>query len=55
MQDSWEQGPDLNYAGFGEDEDGELYLTEMNGNRLLRFTSKDVDKDLIFVDGFEAN
>src|SRR5690606_1088018 len=29
VRQTWSTGPELNYAGFGEDEDGELYLTEM--------------------------
>lgn len=53
--DSWSGGPTFQYAGFGEDEDGELYLTELNSNRLLQFTSKDVNIDLIFENGFDPS
>lgn len=50
---SWSGGPTFQYAGFGEDEAGELYLTELNSSRLLQFTSEAVDPDLIFRSGFD--
>ncbi|UXI66886.1 PQQ-dependent sugar dehydrogenase [Tahibacter amnicola] len=46
----WQDGTDLLYTGFGEDEAGEVYLTEMDGDRVLRFTSSQTD--VIFADGF---
>ena len=44
-------GPQFEYATFGEDEAGELYLAELNNGRVLRFTSTQVN--LILRDGFE--
>lgn len=39
-------------SGFGEDEDGGLYLTDLLGGQVLRFDSAEVDG--IFADGFES-
>ena len=39
-------------SGFGEDEAGELYLTDLLGGQVLRFDSAQVDG--IFADGFES-
>jgi glucose/arabinose dehydrogenase len=50
---SWSSGPQLNYAGFGEDEVGELYLVETSAGRIRRFTSDTASEDLIFENGFQ--
>ena len=42
---------DLQHTSFGEDEAGELYLAEINTDRILRFTSAVVD--VLFGNGFE--
>lgn len=47
----WQDGPDLLYATFGEDEAGELYLAELGGDRVLRFSS--AQTGAIFANGFE--
>lgn len=47
----WQDGPDLLYATFGEDEAGELYLAELGGDRVLRFAS--ASAGVLFADGFE--
>jgi hypothetical protein len=50
----WSNGGDFQHTSFGEDEAGELYLTEYNGDRILRFTSAMTGPDpAIFSDGFE--
>jgi glucose/arabinose dehydrogenase len=49
----WMNGPDLEYATFGEDEAGELYLAEINGG-VARFTSTSTPVNLILRDGFES-
>lgn len=51
--ESWASGPTFQYAGFGEDEAGELYLTQYTGGRVLRFASDTFSDDLIFDSGFE--
>jgi glucose/arabinose dehydrogenase len=35
----WRTGSELNYTGFGEDEQGELYLTAINEDTVYRFVS----------------
>ncbi len=50
----WNTGPELNYTGFGEDEQGELYLAANNQDTVYRFSSDDTNTDLIFVDGFDG-
>ncbi len=47
----WANGPDLQYTSFGEDEAGELYLTEISGDRVMRFNSAQIA--VLFGDGFE--
>jgi glucose/arabinose dehydrogenase len=47
----WQDGPDLQFASFGEDEAGELYLAELGGDRVLRFSS--AQSGVIFANGFE--
>lgn len=49
----WQTGPELNYTGFGEDEDGELHLAAINQDTVYRFVSSGTDPDLVFEDGFE--
>lgn len=44
-------GPDLQHTSFGEDEAGELYLAEINGDRILKFSSAAVD--VVFRNDFE--
>ena len=39
-------------SGFGEDEDGDLYLTDLLGGTVLRFDSAEIHG--IFADGFEG-
>lgn len=48
----WNTGGMFQHTSFGEDEDGELYLTEIQSDRVLRFTSAQVNT--IFVHGFEG-
>jgi glucose/arabinose dehydrogenase len=50
VPDIWPQGPQLAFAGFGEDEAGELYVADITG-RLLRFQSASAEQ--IFRSGFE--
>lgn len=50
---TWSSGPQINYAGFGEDEAGELYIVETTNSRILRFTSATASDDLIFQSGFQ--
>jgi len=40
--------PGGGFTGFGEDDDGELYMVA--GNRLVRIT----DPTIVFADGFES-
>ncbi len=47
----WQDGPDLQYAAFGEDEAGELYVGENGSGRVMRFTS--AASGILFRDGFE--
>ena len=47
------QDTGLNPSSFGEDEAGNLYLTNIFGGQVYRFTSAQVSNDLIFADGFE--
>jgi glucose/arabinose dehydrogenase len=49
----WQNGTDLMHTSFGEDEAGELYLAEINNDRVLKFTSASVPTSLIFANGFE--
>jgi glucose/arabinose dehydrogenase len=50
----WLNGPDMQHTSFGEDEDGELYLAEVNSDRVMRFTSAQVGPVVdIFQNGFE--
>lgn len=50
----WSTGGQQQHTSFGEDEDGELYLTEVNSDRVLRFTSNQVQPSTyIFAHGFE--
>jgi len=50
----WQTGNSIQHTSFGEDEDGELYLTEVNADRVLRFTSSQVQPPTsIFAHGFE--
>ena len=48
----WQDTP-YNVSSFGEDEVGNLYLTNFFGGQVYRFTSAEVSSDLIFADGFE--
>ena len=50
----WITGDEFNYAGFGEDEQGELYLAALNQGVVYRFTSAEPPADLIFDDGFDG-
>lgn len=49
----WQNGTDLMHTSFGEDEAGELYLAEINNDRILKFTSASAPTSLIFANGFE--
>jgi len=49
----WQNGTDLMHTSFGEDEAGELYLAEINNDRILKFTSASAPASLIFANGFE--
>lgn len=44
-------GPAMRYAGFGEDQVGNLYLAEMTSGRIHRFTGG--VSDVIFANGFQ--
>lgn len=48
----WMTGIAFSYTGFGEDEQGELYVTGHNTETVYRFTSADTG-DVIFADGFD--
>jgi glucose/arabinose dehydrogenase len=48
----WDTGGEFQHTSFGEDEAGELYLTEINADRVLRFASA-APPNAIFGDGFE--
>jgi hypothetical protein len=47
----WTDGPDLQHTSFGEDEAGELYLAEINSDRVRRFNS--AQTSVLFANGFE--
>ena len=49
----WQNGTDLMHTSFGEDEAGELYLAEINNDRVLKFTSASAPASLVFANGFE--
>jgi glucose/arabinose dehydrogenase len=47
----WRDSVNFQYSSFGEDEAGELYVTELGAGRVLRFTS--TQTGIIFSNGFE--